>query len=351
MSIDSPSSPSHNRLYSDLNALQDLKTKARNNSPEALRDVAKQFEQIFLSQMLKSMRDANEAFSDPDNVFTGGDVRFYQDMLDQQMTLNMTEGRGIGLADVLVKQLNNQLGVEGTSVASEKADDDKTVNTEDWLRKAYGNGANLAAAAVLGDYEFGVSKNDLALQKSIDELQQQKDALYEQGNNNDLPERFSSPQEFAEKLMPFAEAAAKELGVDPKVLLAQAALETGWGKHMVRDSSGENSFNLFNIKAGGSWDGDYKAASTLEFKEGVMNREVAKFRSYASYQDSFKDYAQFLQGSPRYQGALEAAADPDKYLKLLQEAGYATDPRYADKISSIYNSSILENSAKSANEG
>jgi len=348
MSIDSPQGPKHSPLYSDLNSLQSLKTEAKNNSPEALREVAQQFEQIFLGQMLKSMRDANEAFSDPDNVFTGGDVRFYQDMLDQQMTLDMVKGRGIGLTDVLVRQLSNQLKIDNP------AESEAVANTgsdpESWLRKAYGNGANLAAAAVLGDYEYGVSKNDLALQESIDELKQRKEALYEQ-RNSELPERFSSPQEFVEKLMPLAENVAKELGVDPKVLLAQAALETGWGKHMVRGNNGENSFNLFNIKAGGSWDGEAKAANTLEFKDGVMTREVAKFRSYDSYADSFTDYVQFLQGSPRYQEALSAAADPNKYLNLLQKAGYATDPKYADKISSIYNSDILENSAKSPNEG
>jgi flagellar protein FlgJ len=348
MSIDRPDVPKHSRLYSDLNSLQSLKTQAKNNSPEALRDVAKQFEQIFLNQMLQSMRDANESFSDPDNVFTGGDVRFYQDMMDQQMTLEMVEGRGIGLTDVLVKHLSNQL-----KISTEKASDKDQVGaatTEDWLRRAYGNGANLAAAAVLGEYEFGANKNDIALQKSITELQQQKEALYQQTNAN-MPERFSSPQEFVENLMPLAEKVAKELGVDPKVLLAQAALETGWGKHMVRDGGGDNSYNLFNIKAGRSWDGDYKAANTLEFIDGVMAKEVAKFRSYGSYEDSFKDYVQFLKNSPRYQEAISNAADPDKYLKLLQEAGYATDPRYAAKISSIYKGDILANATKTANEG
>lgn len=348
MSIDNPQGAKHSRLYADLNSLQSLKTQARSNEPEALREVAKQFEQIFLAQMLKSMRDANESFSDPDNVFTGGDVRFYQDMMDQQMTLEMVDGKGIGLTDVLVKQLSNQLKIDVPS-ETEKL---QAINSDpdSWLRRAYGNGANLAAAAVLGEYENSISKNDIALQESIDELQKRKDALFQQ-RNSELPERFSSPQEFVEKLMPLAENVAKELGVDPKVLLAQAALETGWGKHMVRDSNGENSFNLFNIKAGSSWNGDAKAANTLEFKNGVMTREVAKFRSYDSYGDSFQDYVQFLKNSPRYQEAISAAADPDKYLNLLQKAGYATDPKYADKISSIYKSSILENSAKTPNEG
>lgn len=348
MSIDNPNVPKNNSLYSDLNSLQSLKTQAKNDKPGALREVAKQFEQIFLNQMLKSMRDANEVISDPDNVFTGGDVRFYQDMMDQQMSLDMVEGRGIGLTDVLVRQLSNQLKIATSDESSDKANNG-ALDTGDWLRKAYGNGANLAASAVLGNYDIP-SNNDIELQKSINELQQQKKALY-QKQNADLPDRFESAQEFVDKLMPLADKVAKELGVDPKVLLAQAALETGWGKHMVRDGSGENSFNLFNIKAGRSWDGEAKAARTLEFKDGVMVKETAKFRAYASYEDSFKDYVSFLKGSPRYQEAINAAADPQKYLNLLQKAGYATDPKYAAKISSIYSSDIIENSAKTTNEG
>ncbi len=350
MSIDSPIDPKNSKLYSDINSLQSIKTQAKTDEAGALREVAKQFEQIFLNQMLKSMRDANEVISDPDNVFTGGDVRFYQDMMDQQMTLDMVEGRGIGLTDVLVRQLSNQLKI---AQASESDGDNKNakVNTEDWLRKAYGNGANLAASAVLGDYNsLSPSKNDIALQKSIDALKEKKAELYQQANA-DMPDRFGSAQEFVDKLMPLAQRVAGELGVDPKVLLAQAALETGWGKHMVRDGNGDNSFNLFNIKAGRSWGGDAKAANTLEFKDGVMVKEVAKFRSYDNYEDSFKDYVSFLKGSSRYQEAINAAADPEKYLKLLQKAGYATDPRYADKISSIYNSDIIGNSTKTPNEG
>ncbi|MEH6442282.1 MAG: flagellar assembly peptidoglycan hydrolase FlgJ [Oceanospirillaceae bacterium] len=349
MNIDNPNASKNSSLYSDLNSLQSLKTQAKTDKPGALREVAKQFEQIFLNQMLKSMRDANEVISDPDNVFTGGDVRFYQDMMDQQMTLDMVEGRGIGLTDVLVRQLSNQLKIAMDDQTSEVGKD-KSLNTEDWLRKAYGNGANLAASAVLGDYKFGPSENDIALQKSIDELKLRKAELYSQANEN-MPEKFESAQEFVDNLMPLAQSVAKELGVDPKVMLAQAALETGWGKHMVRDGSGQNSYNLFNIKAGGSWDGEAKAANTLEFKNGVMVKEVAKFRSYDSYEASFKDYVKFLKESPRYQEAISAAADPQKYLQLLQKAGYATDPKYADKISSIYNSDIIENSTKTSNEG
>jgi len=343
MNIDNPSSPGSNKLYSDLNSLQSIKTQSE---PEALREVAKQFEQIFLNQMLKSMRDANEAFTDPDNVFTGGDVRFYQDMLDQQTTINMAQGRGIGLADALVRQLSNQF-----NIALDSQENNSTAlgaeNPEEWLRRAYSNGASLAASAVLGEHQLG---SDKQVQSAIDELQHQKDMLYKQVNDN-MPERFSSPQEFVENLTPLAEKVAAELGVDPKVLLAQAALETGWGKHMVRGSDGENSYNLFNIKAGRSWSGDSKAANTLEFKDGVMTKEVAKFRSYDSYEDSFSDYVQFLKNSPRYQDALNAAADPEKYLNLLQKAGYATDPKYADKISTIFNSSIMENASKAPNAG
>lgn len=349
MAIDNPNSINSDKFYADLNGLQNLKTKARNNSPEALREVAQQFEQIFLSTLLKSMRDANESISPDDNVFSGGNIRFYQDMLDQQTTLEMSQGKGIGLTDVLVRQLSSQLNIPSASQA--KSDRLGTeVTAEDLLKRAYNNGANLAASAILGQSDQSKVQGE-ALRETIDELKHRRAALFQRQDNAKLPDKFDSPAQFVETLLPMAEKVAAQLGVDPKVLLAQAALETGWGKHMVRSADGSNSNNLFNIKAGTRWRGDTAAANTLEFKGGVMMKEVAKFRSYDSYEDSFKDYVQFLKNSPRYAKAVEAAADPHKYLNLLQKAGYATDPRYAEKISSIYDNNLLNSTKNSPNEG
>ena len=133
------------------------------------------------------------------------------------------------------------------------------------------------------------------------------------------PQRFESPVQFVEALMPLAESVASEIGVDPKVLLAQAALETGWGKHLVQRGEGGSSYNLFNIKADSRWDGDSAATMTLEFRDGVAQRERAAFRAYDSFEQSFRDYISFLKNSPRYQIALQSAGDPYAYLNQLQQ--------------------------------
>ncbi|MGB1238945.1 MAG: flagellar assembly peptidoglycan hydrolase FlgJ [Pseudomonadales bacterium] len=343
MAIDRPVTPDTNRLYSDLNSLQPLKRQAQNNDPEALKEVARQFEQIFLQTLLKSMRDANESIASEDSVFSGGNIRFYQDMLDQQLSMEMVQGKGIGLSEVLVKQLSGQLNMAVDT--ADKVSGDTRVSSDALLERAYLNGANLAASAILGQQGVSETQLDSALRDSIDEFKRRRDAVY-QREGADLPDTFASSKEFVEKLLPLAEQVAGELGVDPKVLLAQAALETGWGKHMVRNADGSNSYNLFNIKPGSRWQGDTASSSTLEFKDGVMQRENAHFRAYASYEDSFKDYVQFLKGSPRYSRALESAADPVQYLNLLQRAGYATDPKYADKITRIFENNIVPQAAE-----
>ena len=139
-------------------------------------------------------------------------------------------------------------------------------------------------------------------------------------------------------LAPYAEKAAERLGVDAKALLAQAALETGWGKAVICHPDGTSSNNLFNIKADGRWDGERVAKQTLEYRQGVAAKEMAQFRSYSSLEESFNDYADFLTGSPRYADALKQGGDSAAYVEALQEAGYATDPAYAEKIKRIMGS-------------
>jgi flagellar protein FlgJ len=167
---------------------------------------------------------------------------------------------------------------------------------------------------------------------------------------DNLPDRFESPEEFVDKLLPLATKVSEELGVDPRVLLAQAALETGWGKYMVRSADGANSNNLFNIKADTRWQGDSAQVSTLEYKNGVAQQEKAFFRSYNNYEDSFRDYADFLKSSPRYRLALDSAADPYDYVRQLQEAGYATDPEYAEKIKNIFDGELLASNGSANKE-
>ena len=139
-------------------------------------------------------------------------------------------------------------------------------------------------------------------------------------------------------MRPNAQQAAKKLGVDDSVLLSQAALETGWGKSIIKTTDGQSSHNLFNIKADKSWHGQQTNVATLEFKDGVSKKEIAEFRSYPSYQESFNDYVDFIQNNPRYKDAIKMADKPEQYMRELQQAGYATDPDYANKVMKIVQS-------------
>ncbi len=160
---------------------------------------------------------------------------------------------------------------------------------------------------------------------------------------------MSSPEDFINEIWPCAQEAGAELGIDPRHLIAQAALETGWGKSLPCDAQGNNSFNLFGIKAGQSWDGDSVTVKTLEFEGGVPMPKQAKFRAYGSAAESFKDYVSLLKDNPRYADALNTGSDANAFATALQRGGYATDPAYAQKIAAIsQNLPINETALKSA---
>lgn len=313
--------PNDAGVYTELNQLQKLKSKSNRDDPEALKKIAKDFEQIFLSMMLKSMRDANAVLSE-DNFLNSTQVQFFEEMRDEQLSLEMAHEGGVGLAEVLVKQLSGTLKKVPDSLdpagLSDRAES-KPLSME--------------------RLKHPVTASPLAeLQNFLNSAEQQRRFAADSTGSNTavpLPERFDSPEQFVTALKPLAEKAARELGVEPRVLIAQAALETGWGKHISRDDSGQNSYNLFNIKADKRWAGDSVSLDTTEYRNGVAQSERASFRQYGSYQQSFDDYVSFVRQSPRYQQALAQADSPRGYLDSLQNAGYATDPRYADKVFEI----------------
>ena len=335
--------PRTTQLFTDLAQLSSLKSKAGTDGDAALKEVAQQFEQMFMNMMLQSMRQANQAFAE-DSPFNSSETQFFQDMLDQQVSLDLsTKGHGIGLADVIVRQLSQNAQAVSDRVSETVGDISAQTQqqTEMVLRRAYDAAAQVAASAVLSRAVEKPESSD-----ALTKLQADIDAAINQFTSElesaDLPDRFESPREFVEKLLPIAERVAPELGVDPRVLLAQSALETGWGRHITTDpAAGKNSFNLFNIKAGGGWDGDTVSVNTLEYRGGVPEQERAAFRAYGSYAESFRDYVNLLKGSSRYQLALEQADNPVSYLRELQEAGYATDPEYAAKIERIFSGDLL----------
>ncbi|MGO1234078.1 MAG: flagellar assembly peptidoglycan hydrolase FlgJ [Marinobacter sp.] len=315
-------------VYTDFQGLNAMKAQARTDKKAALEQVAKQFEGLFLQEMLKSMRKAGEVFAE-DNYLNSNESKTYRDMFDSQVSLSMAGGTGTGLAEALVRQLGQQIpGMDS-------------------------NGDKLAAhKASLADYDRSLPAISRELPDQLLEVKalssgakgsvaSEASSRTGQGAGNDLPETFESAEQFVGKLMPVAEKVAEESGIDPKLMVAQAALETGWGRHMIEGDGNEPSFNLFGIKADSRWSGEAVTITTTEFRDGLPMKEQADFRAYPDYEASFRDYVDFLQNNPRYRDVLSSADQPDVFADKLQEAGYATDPEYGSKIRSIMNRDSL----------
>ncbi|MEH6470256.1 MAG: flagellar assembly peptidoglycan hydrolase FlgJ [Halopseudomonas sp.] len=309
------------KSYTDLNELNKLKKANRDDTPGALEAVAGQFESLFLNMLLKNMRQANEALSEG-GLFDSNESKFYQDMMDQQLSVSMASGNGLGLRDVLIRQLS-------PNAEQPQVDPEKVIQFPQANQVGGGlsqllerNNAQAVQASIKRASEVLDSRAALTLESPKDS--------------------FESPEQFVEQLMPVAEQVAAAAGIAPEVLVAQAALETGWGKHLPRHSDGSSSHNLFGIKADQRWDGERVSTSTLEFRDGVAQREKASFRAYPSYEQSMQDYVAFMQQSPRYQQALEQAHDARSFTEQLQMAGYATDPAYSSKIMGILDGDVLQ---------
>lgn len=281
------------KLAADTQGLAELRRAAKENSPEAIKTVAKQFEAVFMNMMLKSMREATPQ----DGMFDNEQSRLYTSMLDQQLSQNMAS-RGIGLADVLARQLSSFGGPAIPQVALPIPAKGDVLNQE------------MTTAHPAGDL---VKANPLQ------------------------PVHI---QAFQNKLQAHAEEASRTTGIPAKFMLAQAALESGWGRKEILTADGSTSHNLFGIKAGTSWHGKTVDSVTTEYVHGVAQKRVEKFRAYDSYADSFRDYANLLRSNPRYQGVINAQ-DASGFAQGLQRAGYATDPSYADKLTKIINQSLL----------
>ena len=146
---------------------------------------------------------------------------------------------------------------------------------------------------------------------------------------------FKTPKDFINTMRPYAEDAAGKLGIPANILLAQSALETGWGNNVIQHINGQSSHNLFGIKANDDWDGQRVNVSSLEYADGKVRRKFSNFRVYDSYQQSFDDYVDYIRTNDRYRTALQKSGDGEAYIKTLQDAGYATDPQYANKIINI----------------
>lgn len=278
----------------DANALAGLRRQARESPDQALSKAAGQFEALFLNLVLKQMRETLPK----DGPLDSDTMRTYTSMFDSQVAQQLSS-RGIGLREAIERQLAKRIA-----------------------GPAPGTDAQPPKTSASGP-------------RSQPKLEGTRPPLPAQVNADAAPSlplsAASTIQAFVEKLRPHAEKAAAALGVPAQLLIAQAGLETGWGRSQPRNADGSASHNLFGVKAGRRWTGATIAATTTEFVQGAAVRTIEKFRAYGTYADAFRDLTRVL-GSRRYADALANAGDPAAYAKSLQRAGYATDPAYADKL-------------------
>ncbi len=294
----------HASVYTDFQGLARLKTAARKDADGALEETARQFEALMMQMMLKSMRQASPG----GGLGESDQSLFYRDLYDQQLAIHLAKRGGLGLSEVIQRQLGGGTGGHTAPTGRQLSD---------YRRQAVARVSPPAATPAEAHTAETTAPSPAR-----------------PATGHDPAPQIDSPEAFLRHLWPMAREAALQLGQEPDTLLAQAALETGWGQRMIHRDDGNNSFNLFGIKADHRWSGDRAIVPTLEYKEGLPVRQKAAFRAYGSFAESFQDYVAFLQDSPRYRAALQAG-DSNSYLTSLQEAGYATDPRYAEKIGAI----------------
>ncbi|MBI5626181.1 MAG: flagellar assembly peptidoglycan hydrolase FlgJ [Nitrosomonadales bacterium] len=266
-------------LVLDTQSLEQLRAQARHSPDQALKAAAQQFESIFLNMMLKSMRDATPQ----DGMFDSEQTRMFTGMLDQQLAQSMSS-RGVGLADVMVKQLGRSTG--GQTGSEERP-------------------SQSSALSPLPSAASPTAHND------------------------------NVQHDFINRMLPYATQASRASGVPPQLMLGQAALESGWGRREIHMADGSNSYNLFGIKAGAGWNGKVAEVMTTEYENGVAHKQVEKFRAYSSYTEAFQDYANMISNNARYADVLQQGGDATGMAQAIQKAGYATDPEYAGKLAQV----------------
>ncbi len=283
-------------LAGDVNSLNGLKFKAGQDSKAALKETAKQFESLFMRELIKSMRDATTKSGLMD---TDPGEGLATDLLDQQMAVQMTGMPG-GLSEAIEAQLARQMDPNATPTVP-----------------AQGKAVVGRAASAYGQMARSVP-----------------------GTSTTVTTPTASQSAFVDKLGPAATTVAKEAGIPASFMLGQAGHETGWGRSEIKNADGTNAYNLFGIKATSSWTGKVAEITTTEYIDGEARKVTAKFRAYDSYEDSFRDYARLIGNSPRYQAVMQNLNSAQGFATQLQKAGYATDPQYANKLSRAINTTL-----------
>jgi len=298
--LSSPSDVTSQRLAADPTALDALRTQASKDPKAAIKAVASQFEALFLNTLMKQMRETS--FDESEN---SSEMETYRSLMDEQMVQTMSHAGGVGIGDMLSRQIARLAKVDG-----------KTAEPGEIVRSVPSQYVTPTFTKALQAYQAQGKASAAA-------------GLAEAANLS------GSQQGFVGKLLPQAQSAAGKLGLAPELLVAHAALETGWGSKTLNQPDGRNSHNLFGIKAGGNWNGATVNALTTEYVNGAPQKRVETFRAYGSYQEAFEDYARLLADNPRYQAALNRGANAAAFAGALQNGGYATDPAYARKLTGV----------------
>lgn len=286
-----------NNLAADPQAAGNLRKLANSaNTQEGIKAAAKQFEAYFLQMMLRSMRDTVSS----DGPFDSQETKMFTEMFDQQISQAVAQGKGIGLAEILAAQVQQQLALASKGSSATEA---KSI-----------------------PFDLPQNASDTAVEQTADVAARLQDST-------------APGASFVDKLWPHATEAAQSLGVAPHFLIGQAALESGWGKHELKTPDGGNSYNLFNLKAGSNWKGQTVEKQVTEYVNGKAVQSTEKFRVYGSYAEGFADYAKLLSSNPRYANVLNQ--DAEGFARGLQKAGFATDPAYAEKLQRILGSSAF----------
>ena len=388
----------------DPKEINSLRQSARQNSPDALRAVAQQFEGLFMNMVMKSMRDATPK----DGLMDSEQGKMFGAMLDQQLSQNLAK-RGVGLADVLIRQLSNNRGVampeagglpagakgiDGMNGPARSNGDTAALDAMLPERLRIGKAVQIAALqarieagmtvgagadaglgsnldlSLSGKPASGLTAFQSTLQTALDsgipgvlraalgaarpafaaataaqaglatQTGQATQATPATQASTGTRTQPAHVRAFENKLAAHADEAARATGVPAKFMLGQAALESGWGKREILAADGSSSHNVFGIKAGPGWKGKVVETATTEYVNGVPERRIERFRSYDSYADAFRDYAKTLTNNPRYQAVLANATDLKGFAQGLQRAGYATDPNYAAKLTQIITRSL-----------
>jgi peptidoglycan hydrolase FlgJ len=317
--------------FTDFAALTRLKAAARMDRKAATGTVARQFETIFTQMMLKSMRSASLGSGITDSEQS----KQYRDLADSQLAMSLsTRGKGLGIAKMLERQLLGHETKDASTTphlnalpqrpaAMQRLESSDATNATAPASMSLADDANTLRRGLHPVWNAAMTAVDSASNGAIGRVR------------DSLP---ANATEFVQKMLPHAQAAADKLGVSVRAVLAHAALETGWGRHMPHAANGASSNNLFGIKAGQSWDGARARVATTEYENGVAVRRVDAFRAYASPTASFNDYADLIAGNPRYASALGHGDNVKGFAAALQRGGYATDPAYARKLAHIADS-------------